>query len=495
MIASKCLLYGRCRDICCNAEEVWNPGQPEAPGQSGADDVCRFVLPPLGQLRFGLAGHISVIIGGVEEQTIGRWRLSLPDALKEQAGNGLQIGFADTLPFLPVAFAGEFVKVNWPDMLDGGFPVPVGQLVFTDGLHHPVKHAIKKILTHRRPGFSFGLGNNTVGASFEIIRNLCQKLPVMVTPRWVGTLTQPISVDDVLSYLQESIELAYSQNLIVDIGTEPLTFQQMMQQAAAVMGLKRYLFPVPILSPRLSSYWLILFTPIPYKLASSLVEGLKSETLVQNDNAHRFYPQISPHRFDESVALALQELELNQVISRWCDSSGNQACDIKDFNDPAGAIFRDTRVAKFSAGLKQEAIFETICSLGGSNGWFKYNILWRVRGVMDKVVGGYGLNRGRRLHKSLRIGDALDFWKVVDIHEGKRLLLYAQMRIPGKAWLEFDVQPQQLVQTAHFLPKGILGRLYWYLLSPIHYFVFNDLAQSIIKKSEVISKTQAEPAR
>jgi len=330
-----------------------------------------------------------------------------------------------------------------------------------------------------RAGAIIGSGS----ASFEIIRNLCQKLPVMVTPRWVRTRTQPISVDDVLAYLQQSSELDYRQNLVVDIGSEPLNFQQMMQQTADVMGLRRFLVPVPLLSPRLSSYWLILFTPLPYKLASALVEGLKSETLMQNDNAKRYFPQISPRRFDESVALAIKELEQNQVISRWCDSSGNQACDIRDFDDPAGAVFRDSRTVPLSPGLSPNDLFESICSLGGSNGWFNYNILWSTRGLLDKLAGGYGLNRGRRLHKTLRIGDALDFWKVVDIKEGKRLLLYAQMKVPGKAWLEFDIQPEQLVQTAHFLPKGVIGRLYWYLLAPIHYFVFSDLAQSIVKVS------------
>lgn len=331
-----------------------------------------------------------------------------------------------------------------------------------------------------RAGAIIGSGS----ASFEIIRNLCQKLPAMITPRWVRTLTQPISVDDVLSYLQQSIELDFRQNLVVDIGSEPLSFQQMMQQAATIMGLKRFLIPVPLLSPRLSSYWLILFTPLPYKLASALVEGLKSETLIQNDNAQRYFPQISPRRFDESVARAIKELEHDQIISRWCDSSGNQACDIRDFDDPAGAIFRDTRVVPLSPELSPNDLFESICSLGGSNGWFNYNILWSTRGILDKLVGGYGLNRGRRLHKILRIGDALDFWKVVDIKEGKRLLLYAQMKVPGKAWLEFDIQPEQLVQTAHFLPKGILGRFYWYLLAPLHYFVFSDLAESVVKVSE-----------
>jgi uncharacterized protein YbjT (DUF2867 family) len=330
-----------------------------------------------------------------------------------------------------------------------------------------------------RAGVIIGSGS----ASFEIIRNLSQKLPLMITPRWVRTLTQPIGILDVLSYLQRSIELDYDKNLIVDIGTEPLSFQQMMQQAAEVMGLKRFLIPVPVLSPRLSSYWLILFTPIPYRLASALVEGLKSETILQNDNAARFYREISPMSFKQTVAHAMQEMEQNQVISRWCDSSGGEACDITDFDNPAGAILRDVRIEEYGEGTTQSDVFRAACRIGGSNGWFRYNFLWQIRGFLDKISGGYGLNRGRRLKRELRVGDALDFWKVVDLKEGKRLLLYAQMKVPGQAWLEFDVQPDQLVQTAHFIPRGLLGRLYWYSVWPLHNFVFADMARTIVAKA------------
>ncbi len=330
-----------------------------------------------------------------------------------------------------------------------------------------------------RAGVIIGSGS----ASFEIIRNLCQKLPIMITPRWVRTVTQPIGIEDVLSYLQNSIDLEHDGNLVVDIGAERLSFQQMMAQAATVMNLRRFLLPVPVLSPRLSSYWLILFTPIPYTLASALVEGLKSETVLQNDHAEQFYPDIQPLSFKETVAYAILELEQHQVISRWCDSSGKQACDIKDFDDPAGSIFRDVRIVPFANGEKSEAVFSAVCALGGETGWFKYNILWRIRGFMDKLAGGFGLSRGRRQGGVLRIGDAVDFWKVADIREGKRLLLYAQMKLPGEAWLEFDVQSEQMVQTAHFIPNGIWGRMYWYSLVPFHYFIFSDLAAAVVRSS------------
>jgi len=333
-----------------------------------------------------------------------------------------------------------------------------------------------------RAGVIIGSGS----ASFEIIRNLCQKLPAMITPRWVRSRTQPIGVNDVLSYLEKSIDIEVEGDTVVDIGCEELSFQQMMQQAAQVMGLKRFLFPVPVLSPRLSSYWLILFTPIPFKLASALVEGLKSETILQNDNAKLLYPDIKPALFKETVAEAIGELEQNQVLSRWCDSSGKVACDIKDFDNPGDAILRDVRIVPFGPDKTQDDVFHSVCGLGGLNGWYKYHILWSIRGAMDKAVGGYGLSRGRRSGDELRMGDALDFWKVVDIKPGKRVLLYAQMKVPGEAWLEFDVQPDQLVQTAHFLPRGLLGRLYWYSVLPFHYLVFSDLARTVVEGKKEI---------
>lgn len=330
-----------------------------------------------------------------------------------------------------------------------------------------------------RAGVIVGSGS----AGFEIIRNLCQKLPAMITPLWVRTRTEAIGIEDVLSYLQQSITLDYKENVVVDIGSEKISFQQMIAQAAEIMGLRRYMIPVPFLSPKLSSYWLILFTPIPYKLASSLVEGLKSETVRENDNARLYFPSILPTPYRASVKHAISELEQDHIISRWCDSSSEKACDIKDFDNPAGSILRDVRIIPFQEEDNQEDVFKSVCSLGGPNGWFRYNFLWRLRGALDKISGGYGLSRGRRNTNDLRIGDALDFWKVADIKEGKRLLLYAQMKLPGQAWLEFDIQPYQLVQTAHFIPHGILGRLYWYSVYPLHIFVFSNLAKTVVKSS------------
>lgn len=335
-----------------------------------------------------------------------------------------------------------------------------------------------------RAGVIIGSGS----ASFEIICSLVHKLPVMITPRWVATRTQPIGVDDVLAYLEAAIDLAFQDNLIVDIGSQAMSFKEMMLQTARAMGLKRWLLPVPVLSPRLSSYWLVLFTTVPFRVAAALVEGLKSETTVQNDNAGRYFPDIRPVGYEEAVHRALEEMEQRQVISRWCDSSADIACDIAAHDDPAGSILRDVRILPLQ-GISPAAVYKAACSIGGENGWYTYNFLWRLRGLIDKLVGGYGLNRGRRANDELRLGDALDFWKVADLKENKRLLLHAQMKLPGKAWLEFDIQPEQLVQTAHFIPSGIWGRIYWYSVLPLHSLVFTNLARQILATARTIDQS------
>ena len=332
-----------------------------------------------------------------------------------------------------------------------------------------------------RAGAIIGAGS----ISFEIMRNLVQKLPIMITPKWVNTRTQPVAVDDVLSYLSAAIWLETKENIIVDIGSTVMSFKDMMLAAARVMGLRRLIVSLPVLTPRLSSYWLIFITPIPFKIAAALVEGLRSETVQQNDNSVRYFPEIMPLSFEESVRRAIAEIENEQVISRWCDSSRGNVCDIINQDDPSSAIIRDRRVVEFS-NVAPEKVFRSALAIGGERGWYRYNALWRLRGFMDKMIGGYGLNRGRRDNRELRIGDALDFWKVADIKPNKRLLLLAQMKLPGKAWLEFAIEDNRLVQTAHFYPSGVLGRLYWYSTLVFHNLVFQDLAEKIVKQAAEI---------
>lgn len=333
-----------------------------------------------------------------------------------------------------------------------------------------------------RAGVIIGSGS----ASFEIIRNLVQKLPVMITPKWVSTLITPIGVDDVIRYLVEAVELEISENQIIDLGEEAMSYGDLMLRIAAGMGLKRYLIPVNLLTPKLSSYWLTLFTPVPYGVASSLIEGLKSEVVTTNNLRHDLF-DIQPHTLEEAVHHAVEEIESNQVISRWSDSgAGSAQSDSSD--NIANAVFMDRRVVDFG-DIPPQNVYRSFCMIGGESGWFGYDWLWKIRGVIDKLFKGAGINRGRRDSYHLRIGDSVDFWKVVDLVENERLLLFAQMKLPGKAWLEFKIQDHILIQSAYFYPDGVSGRLYWYSLIPIHHLIFNNMASSILQRARDFKET------
>lgn len=332
-----------------------------------------------------------------------------------------------------------------------------------------------------RAGVIIGSGS----ASFEIIRNLIQKLPIMITPKWVRTKAQPIGVEDVISYLDRAKTDTLKGSHVIDIGSEKLCYQEMMIQCAEVMGLTRLIIPVPFLSVGLSSYWLNIFTPVPFSVASSLIKGVRCEVVVQNDNAQKLLPDIQPSSFKQSIAKALYEAEENQVLSRWSDG-GHDVWDMNHKDSIDKAVFIDRQTLDLS-GVDPSYVHQSYMSIGGKNGWFAYDWLWEIRGFIDKLVGGVGLHRGRRSQDTLRIGDSLDFWKVVDIQENERLLLYAQMRVPGKAWLEFKIYKGKLIQSAYFLPKGVFGRLYWYTLIPIHYLVFRDIIRNVLKKAKSLS--------
>ena len=329
-----------------------------------------------------------------------------------------------------------------------------------------------------RAGVIIGSGS----ASFEIIRNLTEKLPIMTTPKWVNTKAQPIAVTDVLSYLHKSLYLDVKENLIVDIGSEQLSYKNMMLKTAKVLGLKRILITLPFMSINLSSYWLNLFTPVPYAVAKALVEGLKSEVIIQNDHAKKYFPNIVPISYEDAVANAIKEIEENQVLSRWNDKS-DDVWEKNSQNNISKAIFIDRKEEDIS-NLNPSKVYQSFIGIGGDNGWFDFDFLWELRGIIDKLIGGVGLKRGRRSQCDLRISDCLDFWKVVDLKKDERLLLYAQMKLPGEAWLEFKIKDNKLIQSAYFYPKGVFGRLYWYALVPLHYFIFKNMIKSIIKKAK-----------
>lgn len=332
-----------------------------------------------------------------------------------------------------------------------------------------------------RAGVIIGSGS----ASFEIIRNLVQKLPIMITPKWVSTLITPIGVEDVVHYLVAALELNNHENYIIDLGEEAMSYSDLMLRIASSMGLKRYLIPVNVLTPKLSSYWLTIFTPVPYGVASSLIEGLKSEVVTTNTLRHELF-DIHPHTLEEAVHHAIEEIESNQVISRWSDSgAGSAQTDSSD--NISNAIFTDRRIIDLG-DIPVQNVYKSFCMIGGESGWFGYDWLWKIRGMIDKLFGGAGINRGRRDMQHLRIGDSVDFWKVVDLVENERLLLFAQMKLPGKAWLEFKIHDHQLIQSAYFYPDGVSGRLYWYVLIPVHHLIFSNMALSILKRAKNLEK-------
>jgi uncharacterized protein YbjT (DUF2867 family) len=338
-----------------------------------------------------------------------------------------------------------------------------------------------------RAGVIIGSGS----ASFEIIRGLVEKLPVMIAPRFVQTRTQPIGVGDVIRYLAASARIPGAGNLVVDIGSDIMTFREMLLRTAAVMGLKRWLIPVPVFTPRLASYWLVLMTPVPFRIASALVNGLKSESVARNDLAAGLFPDIKPLGFEAAVRQALGEVSEGQVLSAWCDSSAGGACDVAGRDEVAAKVLKDERSFPFPDGVPAREVFAAVQAIGGRNGWYTYNWLWKIRGFVDKLLGGPGLSRGRRDPTTLRLGDSLDFWKVADQRDGRRLLLANQMKVPGEAWLEFVIEGKTLVQRALFLPRGLWGRLYWLLMKPFHALVFGSMGRAVIKKA----KAAAAPDR
>jgi len=388
-------------------------------------------------------------------------------------------------------------KQSAQNFLDAAIKMGVRRIIYLGGLgikEQASEHLLSRIETGEilssrpdeiecvwiRAGVIIGSGS----ASFEIIRHLTEKLPVMVTPKWVNTLAQPIGVDDVIAYLNASKDLKINDNLIVDIGSEKMTYKEMMLGCANALGLKRWIFPLPILTIKLSSYWLNLFTPVPYTVARSLVEGLSSEVVIQNDHAKQYFPQIHPMGFEAAVKRAIERMEENQVFSRWSDAGGqHDMWEEQHKDDPSSSVLMDRQNMKIG-DIPKETVYRTFCSVGGKEGWFGYDWLWELRGWMDKMLGGAGLNRGRRDTHKLRIGESVDFWRVEDLTPNERLLLYAQMIVPGKAWLEFKINEDELVQTAYFYPRGLWGRLYWHILTPIHYFVFRNMIRSILDKAK-----------
>jgi uncharacterized protein YbjT (DUF2867 family) len=334
-------------------------------------------------------------------------------------------------------------------------------------------------LTIFKAGIIVGSGSS----SFEIIRDLVEKLPFMIAPKWLNTKTQPLAVRDVLTFLHRSAGRQDLYNKSFDVfGPEVLTYKQMLLKFAEVRGLKRYILTVPVMTPKLSSYWLYFVTSTSYKLASTLVDSMGVQIIGKSSNINQLL-NVQPKSYKEAVALAFEKIEQNSIVSSWKDSmisSGRLKNNLhKYINVPKFGCFKDYKERPVKDAKKT---IDKIWSIGGTTGWYYGTILWRIRGYIDKLFGGIGLRRGRTSPTELDAGDALDFWRVIFADKTQqKLLLYAEMRLPGEAWLEFKIEDGLLKQTATFRPRGLLGRLYWYSVLPFHGFIFKGMINKLVK--------------
>lgn len=336
--------------------------------------------------------------------------------------------------------------------------------------------------------FQAGVIVGSGGLSFEMIRYLTERVPVMICPRWVYTRTQPIGIREVLDYLIAALAVKESCGRIIEIGgSDIVTYGEMMIIYAEARGLKRWMLPIPVLTPRLSSYWVNLVTPIPAAIARPLIEGLRNESIVRDNAAAKLFPHIQTVSYRTSVGRALEKLQASSVETTWSDALITSQSDVPPviLTTHEGMIL-EHRQRIVSASPAD--VFRAFTGLGGRRGWLYMNWAWEIRGFIDRIIGGVGLRRGRRDPNGLRVGDALDFWRVEAIEQDQLLRLRAEMKLPGQAWLQFRVTPHNgsqvlLSQTAFFAPKGLVGWLYWYTLYPFHGLIFSGLIEQIAQRA------------
>lgn len=379
-----------------------------------------------------------------------------------------------------------------------------GQVIYLGGIandeelseHLRSRHQVEAVLaeskaqlTVLRSAIIIGSG----GASFEIIRDLVEKLPVMIAPKWLNSKCQPIGIANVIDYLMGVLGNKKALGKTFDIGGKDiLSYKNMLLQFAEVRGLRRWIITLPVLTIRLSSLWLYLVTSTSYRLARNLVDSMKNEVIVKDDSIKKVV-DVELYTYKEALERTFQKIDQKQIISSWKDSFANPSFSksfITQLEAPKYGCFTDIR--KYTFDRDPDQVIDNIWQIGGERGWYYGNWLWEIRGLMDKLVGGVGLRRGRRSPDDLKRGDALDFWRVLEANkENRRLLLFAEMRLPGDAWLEFKIKTQSeqhcLIQTATFRPLGLWGRLYWYLVLPFHGFIFKNMAKNLISFQETNS--------
>lgn len=339
-------------------------------------------------------------------------------------------------------------------------------------------------VTELRAGVIVGSGS----LSFEIVRNLTERLPAMLCPRWVRERIQPIAIRDVLAYLVAALEVPASAGAVVEIGgADVLSYGDMMLGYARLRGLRRWLIPVPLLTPGLSSHWIHWTTPVPKGIARPLVEGLRSEVVAHTERARALFPGIVPLGYEEACRQALLRTEPGDTETRWTDALWTSLRDDRPvlLASEQGLLIERRQV---EVRAPAEALFRAFSGLGGDRGWLYADWAWQARGLLDRMLGGVGLRRGRRDPDALRPGDAVDFWRVEAVEPPSLLRLRAEMRVPGLAWLQFEAHPtpsgSSLVQTAFFEPRGLGGLAYWYALYPIHALIFSGMARRLGARAE-----------
>lgn len=365
--------------------------------------------------------------------------------------------------------------------------------------HLASRHEVGDILASHGPGTVEFRASIIIGSgslSFELIRGLVNRLPVMVTPRWVRTAAQPIAIGDVTAYLIHGLDVQVNGHAVFEIGGPGrVTYGEIMQEYASRIGVRRFMIPVPLLSPALSSLWLGLVTPLYARVGRRLIDGMRDETVVHDDAALEQFP-VRPLAVGDAIARALSEEDRAMARTRWSDAVSSGVGRPRWGGRRFGSRFVDRQQALVLAAIPGRA-FGPIQRIGGRRGWYSANGLWQLRGLIDLALGGVGMRRGRRHPVEVRPGDPLDFWRVEAYDDNRLLRLRAEMKVPGRAWLQFEVEPSEsgsvITQTAVFDPLGLWGLVYWYGLYPLHWLIFRGMLRGIAREAGVL-RPRPDPA-
>jgi uncharacterized protein YbjT (DUF2867 family) len=376
----------------------------------------------------------------------------------------------------------------------------VGHTIYLGGLmpeqgdaspHLASRAEVGRVLAEHLPVTEFRAGPviGSGSASFEMVRYLTERLPAMVAPKWIRNTVQPIAVRDILAYLLAAADREPMG--VLDVGADRLTFKQMMLRYAEARELKRLILPVPVLAPKLAARWVGFVTPISNKLAVPLVEGVVQPLLADTARARAAFPDIEPIDYACAVRLALDKTGRGEVETRWSGALGTG--EVFRLEDRGGTVREFRRVR---ADCSPSALFRAFTSLGGRRGYLTFDWAWKLRGLMDQLIGGPGLRRGRRHPDELLVGEAMDFWRVEDVCPGRSLRLHAEMKLPGQAWLQWeavrDGDATYLEQTAAFRPRGLPGLLYWWALYPMHLLMFTRMAKKIAQRGSALEQADAQ---